>query len=158
MFGVVRDRPVGLCPRLPGSDELAEPGGDGVVLVVGSPVASPERLTPLYRLYVRGLEIGSRRGLRGVRELTDPAGEIAMADHAVPGAALSDRFLGELDPADDFHRQLTLTALAFLDSGRRLDRHGASPTPTPSATASAGCLTSPAPRSPTAPSTGRPGR
>ncbi|MGW0843430.1 hypothetical protein ACWD26_25430 [Streptomyces sp. NPDC002787] len=45
-----------------------------------------------------------------------------MADHAVLGAALSDRFLGGLDPADGFHRQLALTAVAFLDTGRRLDR------------------------------------
>ncbi|MDX3664587.1 PucR family transcriptional regulator [Streptomyces europaeiscabiei] len=122
VFGVVDDRPVGLCPRLPRNDELAELGRDGVTLVVASPLATPQRLRPLYRLCVRGLEIGSRRGLRGVRELTDLAGEIAMADHAVLGAALSARFLGGLDPADDFHRQLALTAMAFLDSGRRLDR------------------------------------
>ncbi|GHH81483.1 hypothetical protein GCM10017771_03520 [Streptomyces capitiformicae] len=37
------------------------------------------------------------------------------------GAALSDRFLGGLDPRDDFHRELARTALAFLDSGRRPD-------------------------------------
>ncbi|WP_200304684.1 PucR family transcriptional regulator [Streptomyces adelaidensis] len=122
VFGVVDDRPVGLCPRLPGSEELAESGGDGVALVVASPAVTPERLRPLYRLCVRGLEVGGRRGLRGLREVTELAGEIAMADHPVLGAALSDRFLGGLDPADDFHRQLALTALAFLDSGRRLDR------------------------------------
>lgn len=33
--------------------------------------------------------------------------------------------LGSLDPANDFHRQLALTALAFLDNGRRLDQTAA---------------------------------
>ncbi|MEI5521240.1 helix-turn-helix domain-containing protein [Streptomyces brasiliscabiei] len=122
VFGVVDGRAVGLSPRLPGHEELTGWGGDGTALVVASPVATPERLRPLYRLCVRGLEVGGRRGLRGVRELTDLAGEIAMADHSVLGAALSGRYLGGLDPADGFHRQLALTALAFLDSGRRLDR------------------------------------
>lgn len=97
-------------------------GRDGVALVVASPAAPPERLRPLYRLCVRGVEVGGRRGLRGVRARTDVAGEIAMADRAVLGAALSERFLGGLDPTDDFHRQPDLAALAFLYSGRRPDR------------------------------------
>ncbi|MGW0707317.1 helix-turn-helix domain-containing protein [Streptomyces sp. NPDC002643] len=119
VFGVVGDRPVGLCPRPPKEAELAE---IGATLVLVSPAAVPARLRAFHRLCVRGLEVGGGRGLRGVRELTDLAGEIALADHALLGAALGERFLGGLDPADDFHRQLALTALAFLDNGRRLDR------------------------------------
>lgn len=93
-----------------GSRKLAEPGRDGVTLVVASPLATPERLRPLYRLCVRGLEIGSRRRLRGVRELTDPAGEIAMADHAVLGG--TERLVrrrarpgGRLPPPTRAHRK-----------------------------------------------------
>jgi hypothetical protein len=34
---------------------------------------------------------------------------------------LSSGLLGALDPADDFHRGLVATALAYLDHGQRLD-------------------------------------
>ncbi|WP_162138054.1 helix-turn-helix domain-containing protein [Streptomyces acidiscabies] len=38
---------------------------------------------------------------------------------------MTTRLLGALDPTDDFHRQLALTALTFLDLGRRLDQTAA---------------------------------
>ncbi|BBC32190.1 hypothetical protein SGFS_034840 [Streptomyces graminofaciens] len=118
VFALLDDRLVGLCPRLPDTEEI--PGLSA--LVIASPAAAPDRLRPLYRLCVRALEVNGRQGPPGLRELTDLAGEIALADHPLLGAHLSDRLLGGLDPADDFHRQLALTAVAFLDHGRRLDR------------------------------------
>lgn len=60
-----------------------------------------------------------------MRELTDFAGEIATAEQPLLGSFLAGRLLGALDPSDAFHRQLALTALAFLDHGRRLDQTAA---------------------------------
>ncbi|MFI0816239.1 PucR family transcriptional regulator [Streptomyces sp. NPDC021098] len=117
--GLVEGRVVGLCPRLPHGD-LEVPA-----LIVASPAAPLDQLRPLYRLCVRAVDLGAARGRRGTCELTDFAAEIAMADQPLLGARLSDRLLGGLDPSDAFHRQLALTALTFLDNGRRLDQTAA---------------------------------
>ncbi|MBV1939021.1 helix-turn-helix domain-containing protein [Streptomyces sp. BV286] len=117
VFGLVEGRLAGLCHRRPEGRETPTSA-----LVVVSPAAPLEEIRPLYRLCVRAVEIGVRRGRHGLYELTDLAAEIALADQPLMGEHLSTRLLGALDRADGFHRQLALTALTFLDNGRRLDQ------------------------------------
>jgi hypothetical protein len=121
--GRVEGRQVGLLPRMPASGELGAAGAGALVVV--SPAVPPDELRPVYRLCVRALDAGGRRGRHGVRELTDFAGEIATAEQPLLGPFLAGRLLGALDPSDGFHRQLALTALAFLEHGRRLDQTAA---------------------------------
>lgn len=118
--GLVDGHLVGLSPRMPRSEEIT-----GGALVVVSPVTALDELRPVHRLCVRALDIGSRRGLRGLRDLTDFAGEIALAEQPLLGSYLSRGLLGSLDRSDGFHRQIALTALTFLDHGRRLDQTAA---------------------------------
>ncbi|MEU0838858.1 helix-turn-helix domain-containing protein [Streptomyces sp. NPDC005962] len=120
LSGLVEGRVVGLCARLPQGEDPDLPA-----LVVASPAAPLDRLRPLYRLCVRAVDLGTAEGRQGWYELTDFAAEIAVADQPLLGAHLSDRLLGGLDPSDAFHRQLALTALTFLDCGRRLDQSAA---------------------------------
>lgn len=47
---------------------------------------------------------------------------VPAADERSSRSGLPRRLLGALDPADDFHRDLVATALAYLDHGQRLDR------------------------------------
>ncbi|MFH8462941.1 PucR family transcriptional regulator [Streptomyces sp. NPDC017991] len=115
--GLIEGRLAGLCRRLPG---IGEAGASALVVV--SPAAPLEEIRPLYRLCVRAVDIGVRQGRQGRYELTDFAAEIALADQPLLGAHLSARLLGALDESDAFHRQLAVTALTFLDNGRRLDQ------------------------------------
>ncbi|MFS8198043.1 PucR family transcriptional regulator [Streptomyces sp. CWNU-52B] len=120
VFGPVEGRLAGLCRRLP--DGPGDEGAGASALVVASPAARLEEIRPLYRLCVRALDIGVRQGRQGLYELTDFAAEIALADQPLLGSHLSARLLSALDESNAFHRQLALTALTFLDNGRRLDQ------------------------------------
>ncbi|MEU1184423.1 helix-turn-helix domain-containing protein [Streptomyces sp. NPDC005820] len=113
-------RTAGLGPRPPEAGEIAPEA-----LVVVAPAAALPELPGLYRLLVRAVDLGRQQGLHGLYDITDFAGLIALAEQPYLGGLLSHRLLGGLDPADDFHRQLALTALAFLDNGRRLDQTAA---------------------------------
>ncbi|MFJ4988930.1 PucR family transcriptional regulator [Streptomyces sp. NPDC088732] len=117
---VVEGRLVGLLPCRPADAA----GGAGPAAVV-SPAVPPAGAAAAYRLCLRALRVAVRGGRRGLLDLTDLAGETALAEQPLLGAYLSGRLLGGLDPADDFHRQLVLTARAFLDHGRRLDQTAA---------------------------------
>ncbi|MGY1499964.1 helix-turn-helix domain-containing protein [Streptomyces sp. QTS52] len=141
LFGMLDGRLVGLYPRLPagetidggeGEGEGEEERGDGALVVVSPPVPLDD-LRATYALCVRALDLdggataspGPQHGGHGVYELTELAAEIALADQPLLGAWLSARLLANLDPRDDFHRQIAVTALTFLDHGRRLDRTAA---------------------------------
>ncbi|MEU1511738.1 helix-turn-helix domain-containing protein [Streptomyces sp. NPDC005811] len=113
-------RTVGLGPRPPEAGELAPEA-----LVVVAPAVTLPELPGVYRLLVRAVDLGRQQSLHGLYDVTDFAGRIALTEQPYLGALLSRRLLGELDPADAFHRQLALTALAFLDNGRRLDQTAA---------------------------------
>ncbi|MDW4906923.1 helix-turn-helix domain-containing protein [Streptomyces sp. ADMS] len=141
LFGMLDGRLVGLYPRLPAGEEIADGEGegegkvgsgpeDGGALVVVSPAVPLDDLRAAYGLCVRALDLGGGPapgpyGRHGVFELTELAAEIALADQPLLGAWLSARLLADLDPRDDFHRQIAVTALTFLDHGRRLDRTAA---------------------------------
>ncbi|MPY61595.1 PucR family transcriptional regulator [Streptomyces spongiae] len=118
--GLVEGRLVGLCPRVPRSEEI-----EASTLVVTSPAAPLDGLRPMYRLCVRAVGIGERQERRGLYDVTDFAAEIALADQPLLGSLLGERLLAGLDRSDGFHRQLALTAQAFLDNGRRLDQTAA---------------------------------
>lgn len=110
----------GLSPRRPAAEEIAPDA-----LVVIAPPAPPSELAALYRLCVRAVDVGRREGLHGLYDVTDFAARIALAEQPLLGSLMTRRLLGALDPADGFHRQLALTALTFLDNGRRLDQTAA---------------------------------
>ncbi|MCX4767183.1 helix-turn-helix domain-containing protein [Streptomyces sp. NBC_01275] len=118
--GTLDGRLAGLGPRPPGADEVPQDA-----LVVVAPAAALSELPALYRLCVRAVDVGLERGLHGRHDVTDFAALLALAEQPLLGALVRDRLLGGLDPANDFHRQLALTALAFLDNGRRLDQTAA---------------------------------
>ncbi|MFM9442925.1 helix-turn-helix domain-containing protein [Streptomyces acidiscabies] len=109
-----------LSPLPPTPDQL-EPGA----LVVVSPAAPLADLPELYRLCVRAVDLLRQQSRPGLHELTDLAAELALSEQPLLGAYVTTRLLGALDPTDDFHRQLALTALTFLDLGRRLDQTAA---------------------------------
>jgi hypothetical protein len=144
LFGMLDGRLVGLYPRLPAGETIEDGdaegewewekegggAGSGGALVVVSPAVPLDDLRAAYGLCVRALDLDGGAapgpyGRHGVYELTELAAEIALADQPLLGTWLSARLLANLDPRDDFHRQIAVTALTFLDHGRRLDRTAA---------------------------------
>jgi hypothetical protein len=113
LCGLVDGRLAGLVTRLPALT--------GVPLLVAAPRARPARIAPLYRLCRRALRAGAASGLTGLRPLTDLALPAVTEGEPELGRLLSDRVLDGLDPDDPFHRELAVTALAFLDHGGRIE-------------------------------------
>ncbi|MCC8246797.1 PucR family transcriptional regulator [Saccharothrix luteola] len=112
VYGLVEGRLAGLAARPP-----ADLGPD--VLLVVAPATGLAVMRDIHPLCVAALRIAGRAGLRGVRDLTDLAGEVALAAQPV----LADLLRGSLDGLDhddDFHRELVGTALVYLDHGQRL--------------------------------------
>ena len=107
-----------LAPRLPSQDKLTE------VTVVASAAQPPRELAAAYQVCQAALASARLRGLRGLHDVTDLATLVAVDAYPQLGAALADTFLGELDPAKDFHRLLAQTALAYLDHGCNADATG----------------------------------
>ncbi|MEU7922251.1 helix-turn-helix domain-containing protein [Micromonospora zamorensis] len=105
LLGTVEDRLAGLLPRCPGTVPAD-------LLVLVAPAQPLERTA-------------ARRRLRGLRRVTDLAGETALAAQPALAELLRGALLGALDPADEFHRELATTALAWLDHGQRLDQTAA---------------------------------
>jgi PucR C-terminal helix-turn-helix domain len=115
VFGTVDGRVAGLAPRLPDTD----------VLVIAGPARMPAEAAAVYRLCVAALDVAAGAGRHGVWHLADLAGEIALAAQPTLSGLLSEALLGRLRPADEFHRELVSTALAYLDHGQRLDHAAA---------------------------------
>ncbi|MFG2055152.1 helix-turn-helix domain-containing protein [Micromonospora sp. NPDC048930] len=120
VLGPVEDRLAGLLPRLPAD---ASPPPD--VLVVVAPAQPLDRAPAMYALCVAALRTAAHRRLRGLHLLTDLAGETALDAQPALAALLRGALLGGLDPAEEFHRELACTALAYLDHGQRLDQAAA---------------------------------
>jgi hypothetical protein len=115
ILGTVDGRAAGLAPRVP----------DTGTLVVAGPALPLRQAAATFRLCAAALEVAARTGRSGVCHLTDLAGETALAAQPELAALLSGALLGGLRPADEFHRELVCTALAYLDHGRRLDHTAA---------------------------------
>ena len=106
----------GLTPRLPGDRSL-----DPSVLVVTTPPVPLNQARAAYRLARSALQAARLGEWTGICDVVELAGETALAAQPLLARFLSDGLLGGLDPADDFHRELVATALAYLDHGQRLD-------------------------------------
>jgi PucR-like helix-turn-helix protein len=105
----------GLSPRLPA-------GIDPSVLVVTTPPVPLEQARAAYRLCRTALQAAQAQESTGLCDVTELAGETALAAQPMLAAFLSEGLLAALQPGDDFHRELVTTALAYLDHGQRLDR------------------------------------
>jgi PucR C-terminal helix-turn-helix domain len=112
----VGGRLTGLTPRLPAGRAL-----DPSVLVVTTPPVTLDQARNAYRLCRTALHAARARESTGICDVVDLAGETALAAQPMLAGFLSSGLLGALDPADDFHRGLVSTALAYLDHGQRLD-------------------------------------
>ncbi|MGV9762157.1 helix-turn-helix domain-containing protein [Micromonospora tulbaghiae] len=118
LLGTVGDRLAGLLPRPPD----AVPAD---LLTLVAPAQPLERAPAMYALCLAALATAANRRLRGLRRVTDLAGETALAAQPLLAELLRGALLGALDPADDFHRELAGTALAWLHHGQRLDQTAA---------------------------------
>ncbi|MFE2754445.1 PucR family transcriptional regulator [Actinosynnema sp. NPDC059335] len=114
VYGLVDGRLTGLAARRP--DPVALPRD---VLLVAAPATGLPALRDVHPLCVAALRLAGRAGLRGVRDLTDLSGEVALAAQPVLADLLRGTLAG-LDRDDDFHRELVATALVYLDHGQRL--------------------------------------
>jgi len=106
----------GLTPRVPPGRSL-----DPAVLVVTTPPVTLDQAAGAYRLCRTALHAARARESTGVCDVVDLAGETALAAQPMLAGFLSQGLLAALSPADDFHRELVVTALAYLDHGQRLD-------------------------------------
>jgi hypothetical protein len=113
----VSGRLSGLTPRLPSGRAL-----DPSVLVVTTPPIPLDRARAVYRLCRTALHAARSRESTGLCDVVDLAGETALAAQPLLASFLREGLLSALQPADDFHRELVSTALAYLDHGQRLDR------------------------------------
>ncbi|WP_436523085.1 helix-turn-helix domain-containing protein [Actinoplanes sp. HUAS TT8] len=104
----------GLTPRLPARL-------DDKVLVVSTPPVRLKNAAAAHRVALAALDAARVRRKAGPHGVTEFAGETALAGQPMLAGFLRDELLGALDPADDFHRDLAGTALAYLDRGQRLD-------------------------------------
>jgi hypothetical protein len=120
VFGTVEGRLAGLSPRLPVPDTI-----DATVLVLTAPACPLPQVPTVYELCVTALRADARTVHAGVRSVLDLAGETALAAQPLLADLLSAALLGQLKPADDFHRELASTALVYLDHGQRLDHTAA---------------------------------
>lgn len=114
VYGLVEGRLTGLSARRPTPAELPPD-----VLLVLAPATGLAAMRDVHPLCVAALRIAVRQGLRGVRDLIDLSGEVALTAQPVLAELLRGTLTG-LDHGDDFHRELVGTALVYLDHGQRL--------------------------------------
>ncbi|MEU4447526.1 helix-turn-helix domain-containing protein [Actinosynnema sp. NPDC050801] len=114
VYGLVEGRLTGLSARPPTPADLAPD-----VLLVAAPATGLALMRDVHPLCVAALRIAGRAGTRGLRDLTDLSGEVALAAQPVLADLLRGTLAG-LDHDDDFHRELVGTALVYLDHGQRL--------------------------------------
>jgi hypothetical protein len=113
----VNGRLSGLAPRLPAGRVL-----DPSVLVVTTPPVPLDQAATAYRLCRAALHAARAGESAGLCDVVDLAAATALAAQPMLAQFLGEGLLSALDPADDFHRELVATALAYLDHGQRLDR------------------------------------
>jgi hypothetical protein len=114
--GLVDGRLCAVTTRLP---------AESATLTVAGPAVRPGELAEVYRLCRTALASARRRGLDGLWELTTLAVPVAFDAHPLLGELLAREYLAGLETADEFHRLLAETALAYLDHGGRADHTAA---------------------------------
>jgi DNA-binding PucR family transcriptional regulator len=92
---------------------------------VWSPPVPLAEVQQMYGLGVLALQAAGRAGRRGLHSVVDLAGETALAAQPLLARLLGAALLGDLNPADGFHREMAVTALSYLDHGQRLDHAAA---------------------------------
>ncbi|OKI23229.1 hypothetical protein A6A25_35215 [Saccharothrix sp. CB00851] len=112
VYGLVEGRLAGLSARRPTAADLD-------ALLVVAPATALTAMRDVHPLCVAALRIAGRAGRRGVHDLTDLSGEVALAAQPVLADLLRGTLAG-LDHDDEFHRELVGTALVYLDHGQRL--------------------------------------
>ncbi|MCO5998374.1 helix-turn-helix domain-containing protein [Actinoallomurus rhizosphaericola] len=112
LCGLVDGRLAALVPRLP---DLPA----GTPLLVASPAVPLADIPSMYALCRAALR--AVEGEQGLHRLPDLALAVATSGAPDLGRLLADGLLDGLDPADDFHRQLAETALAYLDNDKRIE-------------------------------------
>ncbi|MEU8821755.1 helix-turn-helix domain-containing protein [Actinoplanes sp. NPDC048796] len=127
----VDGRIAGLTPRLPAGRAVDPPAlviATPPVPLTDAPAAHRLCLTALRAaradetvLPLRPARLGETAPPDGVRWVTDLAAETALVAQPLLGSLLAAELLAALNPADEFHRQLASTAVAYLDHGHRLD-------------------------------------
>jgi DNA-binding PucR family transcriptional regulator len=118
LFGLVEGRLTGLVTRPPAPEQVT-----AEELVVVAPAVPLEEIPTVYSTCCAALAAAGAR--HGLHNLSDLAVETALATQPVLAGILGRELLGVLDPADRYHRQLVSTALAYLDTGKRLDQTAA---------------------------------
>jgi hypothetical protein len=116
LAGTVLGRLAVLTPRLPGPAAL-----DPDVLLVAAPAWPLPGIRGVYDLCLAALPIAARSGRGGLHLLVEHAGDLALTAQPLLGGLARTAVLGALQPGDDFHRELVVTAMAYLDHGQRLD-------------------------------------
>ncbi|WP_308249919.1 helix-turn-helix domain-containing protein [Sphaerisporangium fuscum] len=91
------------------------------VLVVAAPRVRPDQLPGVYDMCRLARGAACKRGLTGLRPLTELATAVMADGHPRLADLLAADLLAGLDPADETHRQLARTALAYLMHGSRAD-------------------------------------
>ncbi|WP_020388275.1 PucR family transcriptional regulator [Kribbella catacumbae] len=115
VFGLVEGKLTGLMTRLPARDQVTSDE-----LVVVAPAVPLREIPKVYSTCCAALAAAGAR--HGLYHLSDLAVETALATQPVLATILAQELLGVLDPIDRYHRQLVTTAVAYLDTGRRLDQ------------------------------------
>jgi DNA-binding PucR family transcriptional regulator len=115
VFGLVEGKLAGLVTRLPAPELVTADE-----LVVIAPAVPLGEIPKVYSTCCAALAAAGVR--HGLHNLSDLAVETALAPQTVLATILRQELLGVLDPADSYHRQLVGTAVAYLDTGRRLDQ------------------------------------
>lgn len=91
------------------------------ILLVTAPAVPATELAGAYRLCQTALTSARRRKLKGLQHLTSLALSLSVDTHPALGRMLATEHLAGLDPADEFHRLIAETALAYLEHGGRTD-------------------------------------
>lgn len=119
LFGLVNGVVCGVVGSLPAAETVGE------TFAVAGPACAVADLPAAYGLCGAARDTGLRLGLRGLVRLGDLAADVALefARRAAPDLdrLVAGPLLAALSTGDRFHRELVVTAVAYLDHDNRLD-------------------------------------
>lgn len=117
--GIVHGYLCSITSELPRADLSAH-------LVVASPAVPVGDLAGAYALCRQALAHYRSEQATGLQSMLAAALEIAVAAQPLLGELLARQMLRELNPANEFHRELAATARAYVASGMRVEDAAAS--------------------------------
>ncbi len=104
------------------STKLPDPERLQSMLTIISPRVPVSRLPSTYRMCREALAANRASGRSGTQPLIDSTLRLALVARPDMGRLLRGELLAALDPGDDFHRQLAVTALAYIQHGGNTER------------------------------------